>query len=204
MDGNMNRSLIRASFRKDTLFVLSLLAFLALPAMYGNAAAESKSVLLQHKTADLKLLHQQIAERRQEATELLQTLDAQKEELIAEINVLAKSFHVVSYTQAKQHPRIFYNIELLRSMLAYMDAFQAKIQFFDTGQDQLTYMRQLVQDDARLTATLDDYEIDALTTQISLVVNQYLADAHVLRIDPDPKELMSASDVWAGIKSGKY
>ncbi len=180
---------------------MSILVILGMP---GNLAANSKSEQLQRKTADIKLLHQQLAERKQEATSLLNKIDAQTKELITEIRVLNKSFNFASFVEAGQHLRIHYNVELLRSLLTYIDAFEAKIRFYETGHDRLTYLRQLVQDDIKLTATLDDYEIDALATQISLVVNKYMADAHIIRIDPQPDDLMTASEVWRRIKAGQY
>jgi hypothetical protein len=77
-----------------------------------------------------------------------------------------------------------------------MLAFNDKIRFYKTGQDKLVYLHQLVQDDLKMSATLNHYEIDALTTQISLLVNRYLQDAHAIQIDPQLVEPISLQQVW--------
>lgn len=192
---------VNASTGKRIGLALLLCLVLALP---GHAAASSKAVQLQRKTADIRLLHQQLGERKSEASALLGELEAQKNVLIDEVRVIAKSSNLASYKEARHHLRIRYNIELLRSLLAYTDAFQAKIRFYEAGHDRLTYFRQLVQDDIKLAATLDVYEIDALTTQISLVINKYLADAHIIRIDPNPEGLLAATQVWDRIMTQKH
>ncbi len=181
------------------IIVLSLMVVMGIPA---TVAANAKSNQLEGKTADIQLLSQQLNERKHEAISLLNEIEALKSELIAEVRVLAKSFGYRSYAAAKQNLRIYYNIELLRSLLAYGDAFSAKIRFYETGNDRLTYLHQLVQDDIRMTAALNDYQIDALTTQISLVINRYLSDAHIVRVDPQPQRLLPAAEVWKGINSG--
>jgi hypothetical protein len=160
------------------------------------AEANSKVVQLQQKMADISLLKQQLKDHSQKAELVLNALMAQKEELISEIYVLVKSLKITTLDQAQQNLRIHNNIELLRSLMAYTDEFEVKIRFYQTGHDKLAYLHQLTADDVKMAATLNDFEIDALTTQISLVINKYLPEAHTIQIDPQRIEPVSPQKVW--------
>jgi hypothetical protein len=50
-----------------------------------------------------------------------------------------------------------------------------------------------------MIATVSNLKIDALSTQISLVVNQYLSEAHIIQIDPDDIDPVPAESVWKSI-----
>ena len=50
---------------------------------------------------------------------------------------------------------------------------------------------------------LDDLKIDALTTQISLVINQYLPEAHAIQIAPGANALPSPEQVWDRVTRAK-
>jgi hypothetical protein len=123
---------------------------------------------------------------------------------VSEIRILVKSLNIGSLEQARKHHRIHYNIELLRLLVAYVDEFDTKVHLYRTGFDKLTYLHQLANDDIRMVSTLSDFQIDALTTQISLVINRYMPEAHTIQIDP--RHVLKASDqsVWEAIVKGKY
>jgi hypothetical protein len=53
-----------------------------------------------------------------------------------------------------------------------------------------------------MISTVSDLKIDALTTQISLVINRYLPDAHTIQIDPQQVALISAEQVWQRTTAG--
>jgi hypothetical protein len=167
-----------------------------------NAGADSKADELQRKIADIGLLKQQLADRRQQAETMLSELLTQQKTLVSEVRLLHKSYEFKTYQQAQKFHRAHYNIELLRMITAYIDAFTKKIHFYQSGQHKLTYLSQLAEDDIRMISTLNDFEIDALTTQISLVINKYLREAHMIQIDPEKIDLVSPEEIWKGIVQG--
>jgi hypothetical protein len=154
---------------------------------------------LQRKIADITLLKQQLLDRKSHAESMQEKLTRQQAELIAEVRLLQKSFGFKSYQQAKEFDRARYNIQLLTSIIAYNQIFSDKIKIYQTGHDKLNYLLQLAEDDIKMIRTLHDFEIDALTTQISLVINRYIGEAHIIQIDPQRIKLPPPEKIWADI-----
>lgn len=188
------------------LLLLHLLCSgIVIPHAFGEEAfANSKVQQLRQKIADISLLKQQLHDRSEKAEVILNAMLAQRNDIVSEIRVLVKSLNIKSLEQARQHDRIHYNIELLRLLVAYIDELDSKVLTYKTGFDKLAYLNQLANDDIRMVATLSDFQIDALTTQISLVINRYMTEAHTIQIDPRHVLKASAQGVWEDIKKGKY
>ena len=172
--------------------------------IWREAAANSNADELQRKIADIALLNQQLGDRMQQAEAALEAILKQQTSLTDEIHLLIKSFKIKSLGDAQAHLRLRNDLELLRTVDAYRRAFETKIRFYQTGQNKLTYLQQLVEDDARMVATLSDFHIDALTTQVSLVINQYLDDAHSIQIDSQNIDMASTQIIWDTLLSGKF
>jgi hypothetical protein len=183
------------------MFVPMLVCFMTLWPF--NASANSKSDELRRKTADIALLQQQLQDRIHQAEQVYAALLAQQHELMGEIHLLRKQHQIQMLTKAEQIPRMRYNIELLRSLIAYSDLFDSRIRYFQMGRDKMSYLLRLIEDDIKMIDTLSDLKIDALTTQISMVINRYLPDAHIIQIDPNKVELLSAQAVWETILKAK-
>lgn len=173
------------------LIMLVLTAGMAFPADAGTTMEE-----LQRKIADMALLKQQLEDRRKEAESALEKLLSQQNDLIAEVHLLIRSLRINSLEDAQKNLRLRNDIELLRTISTYHQAFESKIRRYQTGSNKLTYLQQLAEDDIRMVATLNDFQIDALATQISLVISQYLDEAHSIQIDPQDIEAASAQSVW--------
>ncbi len=194
----MHRLYSRMTIIGYTLVTLFLIGYLT-----NTACAESKADELQRKIADIRLLKAQLADRIQQAEAVLGELTSQQRSLANEVRLLQKSYAFKSYQQVRKFDRAHHNIELLRSLTAYVDAFTKKIRFYQSGYDKLSYLIQLAEDDIKMISTLNDFEIDALTTQISLVINRYLREAHIIQIDPERIKLDSSEDIWIKIVKEK-
>jgi len=199
LGGNaMQRYFNRMTFIRCTLVALFFIGYWT-----GTACAGSEADELRQKIADIGLLKTQLTDRMQQAEGVLAELLTQQRNLVDEVRLLQKSYDMKSYAQVKNFDRARYNIELLRSLTAYADAFTQKIQFYHAGYDKLTYLRQSAEDDIKMIQTMNNFEIDALTTQISLVINTYLREAHVIQIDPEKIELPSAESIWEKVVQKK-
>jgi hypothetical protein len=186
-----------------TLVMLILFGLLFVLATGSKAEAKAGTEDLQRKIADITLLKQQLGDRRQQAEDALEALLKQQDEFMAEARLLIKSLKIKSIQEAQKNLRLHYGIELLRIIRAYSQAFESKIRFYQTGRDKLTYLLQLAQDDIKMVTTLSGFEIDALTTQISLVVNQYLGQAHNIQIAPPNMDAISAESIWESIMAAR-
>jgi hypothetical protein len=191
-------------YGRNLAFTLVVVCLLVIAPFSAWALDSSKSEELQRKIADITLLKQQLADRKLHAESMREGLLNQHEELVAEIRLLQKSYGFKSYQQAKALDRARYNMELLQSIIAYNQIFAEKIKLYQTGHDKLNYLLQLAQDDIKMIRTLHDFEIDALTTQISLVINRYIGEAHVIQIDPRRIKLTSPKNIWNRVVKGKY
>jgi hypothetical protein len=166
----------------------------------GALANNSKINDLQQKVADMALIHHQLNDRVEQAKMIREKLRHQNQTFLDEIDDLRQQHRIKTYKQADQNLRIHYNIRLIASIEAYLRQVQSKIFYLETGQDKLAYLQKLASDDIRMIGALNDLEIDALTTQISLVINQYLAEAHVLQIDTQLVTPSSPETIWNSIE----
>jgi hypothetical protein len=163
---------------------------------WSPAAANVKKAELEQKIADIALLQNQLGDRMQQSQAILDALNEQQNLLTGEIQVLVRSLNIKTLAQARDHLRLRNNLELLRMIHAYMDGLDAKLGFYQSGRERLGYLRKLAEDDIRMIATLSDLKIDALTTQISLMITRYLSEAHVIQIDPQDVPLTSLEQAW--------
>ena len=179
-----------------TMIKIALIGLVLLSMPCCSAAADSNIAELQRKMADITLLKKQLGDRQRQAESALEVLLKQHNDLLAESHVLISSFKIRTFEDAQRNPRLHYNMELLGTIVAYQRAFEEKMHLYQSGQDKLVYLKQLAQDDTKMVAALNDFQIDALATQISLVINQYLDEAHTIQIDPQAVKPVSSQQVW--------
>lgn len=189
-----------ADIRKKTAaclwILIALCCILISPSML---TANTKTDDLKQKVADMTLLHHQLSDRIEEAKVIREKFRHQRQGLLDEINVLRQTHKFKQFSDADQHLRIHYNMLLIVTMDAYLERIENKIMFFENGQNRLIYLQKLATDDIRMIDTLNDLEIDALTTQISLVISQYLAEAHAIQFQSENITPVAPEKIWASI-----
>jgi hypothetical protein len=183
-----------------SLISIALIGLVLLIMPCCEALADSNVAELQRKIADIALLKKQLGDRQRQAESALEILLKQHNDLLAETHVLISSFNIRTFEDAQRNLRLRYDMELLGTIAAYQRAFEKKIRLYQNGQDKLVYLKQLAQDDTKMVTALSDFQIDALATQISLVINQYLDEAHNIRIDPQAVESVSSQKIWERLK----
>jgi hypothetical protein len=175
---------------------LVVLLFWCLVPWETPALANPKLSELERKIADLALLQEQLAHRIEQIQGIRGSLAEQRTMLTSEVHQLAKNLPIKTLQQAQEQIRLRNNIELLRTVLTYGDELDAKVLFYQNGRERLAYLSRLAEDDIRMISALNDLKIDALTTQISLVINRYLPEAHAIQIDPQRVTLLSSQQIW--------
>ena len=174
----------------------AMLVLCALLIWTAPSYANGKIIELKQKIADVTLLDQQLHDRYDQVVTIQADLKNQKKNYEAEISILAKSLQITSYEDASQQFRIRYNLELLRTINAYLDELDIKLLFYQSGQNRLQYLKQMAEDDIKMISTINDMKIEALVTQISLVVSRYLPEAHVIQIDVDNIVKPASRTIW--------
>ena len=172
-------------------------------ALCHDSQADGSITELQRKIADITLLRKQLGDRQRQAESAVEALMKQNNDLLSETHILVSSFKILTFEDAQRNLRLRYDMDLLGTISAYRRAFEAKIRLYETGQDKLLYLQQLAQDDTKMVAALNDFQIDALATQISLVINQYLEEAHNIQIDPQSIESVPSQQIWELITAAK-
>lgn len=160
------------------------------------ASASTKLSELEQKIADLSLLQEQLAHRIEQIQSIRGGLIDQRNMLTSEIRLLVKNLQIDTLQKAREHLRLKYNIELLRTTWTYIDELEAKVLFYQNGLERLAYLSRMAEDDIRMLSALNDLKIDALTTQISLIINRYLPEAHAIQIDPQRVVFITNEQVW--------
>jgi hypothetical protein len=187
-----------------SVFKCALISLVLFSILCYDSQADGNISELQRKIADIALLKKQLGDRQRQAESALEALMKQNNELLAETHVLISSFKIQTFDEAQRNLRLRYDMELLGIIAAYRRAFDAKVRLYQTGQDKLVYLQQLAQDDTKMVAALNDFQIDALATQISLVINQYLDEAHNIQIDSQSIESFSSQQIWEQITASKH
>ena len=94
-----------------------------------------------------------------------------------EIQVEQTRFKFDSPQQAMQNLRIRYNLSLIRAIRTYTNRLNQRIDFFQTANERLRFMVDQIYDDIAIISTLEDMEIDNLTTRIDRLLNEFIPEA---------------------------
>jgi hypothetical protein len=161
------------------LVVLLVLLFFSL----ADAAAE-KGEQLRRSMAEIALLNGQMAQRKDDALSIRETLSQKLEELNSEAREVLRTNKIRSRIDALEHPRIYYNLLLMAEIEAYMGRYTEKISYYRVACDRLSYLYQQADDDLKIVNTLSDLKIDALIAQTEKILDGYLPDAQTIVINP--------------------
>ncbi len=183
------------------LVVLVFACLMLLP--FSEASANPKIDLLKRKIADMQLLDNELDRQMSLAASLKARLAEQRLQLVNEILDLNRAFKLKSFKEATGKLRYKYDLELIRTLDAYIKLLDEKISFYQVGRDRVAFLLQLADDDIRMLTTLSDLRIDALTTQISLIINQYLPEAHTIIVKPEELQKPPAKIIWRQIALSK-
>ena len=192
-----------ATNRIGSTFAIAMVIMVFLAAQPVSAEVNPKIIELNQKVADIALLQQQLSDRNAQVAAIRKSLIDQQNNLRAEIGILAKSLKIISFAEAQKQLRIRFNLELLQTVHGYLDELDIKALFYEKGRNKLAYLQQSALDDIKMIATINDLKIEALVTQISLVISQYLPDAHVIQINNDNIVRPSAQSLWEDITTGR-
>ena len=137
---------------------------------------EYKTAELNRKMAEMSSLQQSLSEKISLAMHKRLQLDRKMAQLENEIKAETEPLQKASYPNAIQHPRIKFNLQLMKSLLGYRTKLTEKIDYFQIGYQTLDFYRQQVQDDLLMIKTLNDMEIDKLIARINSLLDEFLPE----------------------------
>jgi hypothetical protein len=153
---------------------------------------------LEHVAADLDRLDRHIEEHMQRMRAARGALRVQEQVLAAEIRELAGALQIKTLQQATRNPRIGNNIVLLGLLDGCLKELDEKLESCQSGRHRLAYLRRMVEDDKRMLA-LSDLKTDALTRQVSELIDSFGPQTLALSIDPQNVTPLPAQMVWERI-----
>ena len=155
----------------------SILAAMLLLYLSPAGAASLKTVSLEQKIYEISALRAKMMDKIDQAIEIRIRLEQHFAELRNEIQVEQTRFKFDSPQQAMQNSRIRYNLSLIRAIRTYTNRLNQRIDFFQTANERLRFMIDQIYDDIAIINTLEDMEIDNLTTRIDRLLNEFIPEA---------------------------
>jgi hypothetical protein len=139
-------------------------------------ANEYKTAELNRKMVEMSSLQQRLSEKISLAMHKRLQLVQKMAQLENEIKTETEPLENISYPKAIQHPRIKFNLQLMKLLFGYRAKLTQKINYFQNGYQTLDFYRRQVQDDLLMIKTLNDMEIDELIARINLVLDEFLPE----------------------------
>jgi len=155
-----------------------------------------KTTELNRKMSEISSLQHNLAAKITLAAEKRNHMEQKIIELQSEIKAQNKQFSIHSYRMAVQNPRIEYNLKLIQLLLGYITRLNERIEYFENGNETLTYFFQQAQDDLMMIKTLNDLETDKLIGQINEILDEYIPETGKPMFDANDVPLKDLEKIW--------
>jgi len=155
-----------------------------------------KTTELNRKMSEISSLQHNLAAKITLAAEKTNHMEHKILELQSEIKAHNKQFSIHSYRMAVQNPRIEYNLKLIQLLLGYITRLNERIEYFENGNETLTYFFQQAQDDLMMIKTLNDLETNKLIGQINEILDEYIPETGKPMFDANDVPLKDLEKIW--------
>ena len=162
-------------------------AILLLLSLGAATAGSLKTGSLEQKIYEISTWRARIMDKIDQAIEIRTRLEQRFAELCDEIKAEQIRFEIHSHQQALQNLRIRYNLSLIQIIRAYTTRLNERIDYFQTGSERLRFMIQEINDDIAIINTLEDMQIEKLTSRIDRLLNEFIPEIH--------KPIFNAADI---------
>lgn len=183
----------------------SILVLLFYRVIFGSSAlvfSEANIPDLQQKMAEISLLQNQLSQRKTNAIEIREKLYGHLSTLGSEVKTIAAQKKITTFKGVQAHPRVLHNLQLYGEIQSYIDQINQKIRYYQIGLDKLDYLYQCADDNLKIINTLTHLKIEAFLTQIDIIIQTYLPEAHRILISLDNLDISDAKTVWNQIIQG--
>ena len=151
---------------------------------------------LNRKMSEISSLQHNLASKITLAAEKRNHMEQKVIELQNEIKAQNKQFNIQSYQMAIQIPRIEYNLKLIQLLLGYITRLDERIEYFENGNETLTFFFQQAEDDLMMIKTLNDLETDKLISQINEILDEYIPETGRPMFDVNDVPLKDPEKIW--------
>ena len=155
-----------------------------------------KTTELSRKMSEISTLQQKLTGKIALAVDKRNYMEQKVLELQNEIKSRARQFKNQSYQLAILNPRIDHNLKLIQLVLGYISRLNERIEYFQNGQETLTFFFQQAEDDLMMIKTLNDLETDKLIRQINEVLDEYIPESDKPMFDVNDVPLKDTEKIW--------
>jgi hypothetical protein len=183
------------------MFIVIIVASVVM-ATAASAKAADNGEMLRRTMAQIDLLNNQIADRKADVIGIRDALSHRLEEINTEVLRECRQEAIKTQAEALGNPRLFYDLKLMAEIRAYIDRYTQKIAYYRVAGDRLRYLYQQADDALKIVDTLSGMKIEALITQAGKVLDDYLADAQTIVIQPGTLAVDPPQKIWQTLKIG--
>ena len=123
----------------------------------------------------LKDIQEKVTDRIDTALAVRAELTARGREFTGEIKDVQQHHRFSSYAEANRNPRVHYNLKLLQMVSGYTAALDQKIAFFKDGLEQIRFLNQQAEDEAKMIQVVGALDNDRLPERIDRLLIDYRA-----------------------------
>ncbi|MEJ2164122.1 MAG: hypothetical protein P8X90_01240 [Desulfobacterales bacterium] len=155
-----------------------------------------KTTELTRKMSEISSLQQNLKGMIALAAEKRSSIEQKIIELQDEIKVQNKQFKFQSCQAALRNPRIDYNLKLIQMLLGYIARLNQRIEYFENGNETLSFFFQQAEDDLMMIKTLNDLETSKLISQINETLDEYIPETRKPLFDVNDIPLEDTEKIW--------
>lgn len=155
-----------------------------------------KTTELNRKMSEISSLQQNLKGMIALAAEKRGNMEQRVIELQNEIKAQNKQFKFQSYRAALQNPRIDYNLKLIQMLRGYIARLNQRIEYFENGNETLTFFFQQAEDDLMMIKTLNDLETAKLISQINEILDEYIPETRKPMFDVNDIPPEDTEKIW--------
>jgi len=183
-------------YRRMAIRNLAIVVVLVCLTWQNADASRSEVDLMEQTIEDISDLREQMSLKMTEATQIHGKLQERAEELKEEIREEKKQGKVKNFQQTSQLPRIYFNLKLLQTLLAYMHEIESRILYYKTGNQRLEFLLIQAQDDLKVIKTLRSLDVQELLLQTNeaIAIHQPAIQGHMM--DMEDITLPPVEVVW--------
>jgi hypothetical protein len=184
------------------IFGCCILTLLVLTILINPAAANSrKTGALEQKIIEISALRLKIFDKIDRGIEMRIFLQKRLNELQNEIKVEEDRFSFNGSQAPLENLRIYYNLNLIQHLQAYIDRLDERIAYFQTGNERLKFYLRQIKDDIAIINTLKDMEIENLIDRVDSVLDEYIPETKKKIFDTFDIRLRPIDQVWSEIST---
>lgn len=155
---------------------------------------------LKKKINDLSSLRQKLTGKKEDIGRLKVEYHNDILSLTNEIKTEQRTNNIQTFYQARQHPRISYDLSLIQRKKAYIAKLQETEIKLQQGTYELEFLEREAVDDLKMAKTMNNQELEKLIRDINNVIARYLPEAGDLAVNIDPKSMQSPEQIWQEIQ----